>query len=106
MSEKLTPRHLEVISLALELCPKRKIAETLGIAYATLENHMYLIHERLDLPDRWAEFSSLAVGQPFRHGGLEYTKVPHATDRTGGYNVQSADGKRYLFRRDQVVEKL
>lgn len=102
----LTPRQREILVVAIQLTDSRRVAETLGIAYITLGRQFKEIKERLNLEDRWVEFSTLAIGAKFQHNRRRFEKVPHAMDRFGGYNAQDGAGKRYLFQRSEIVERI
>ena len=103
---RLTEQQREVLGIIIELTDRRRAAETLGIAYVTLKNHLGEIKRRLDLADHFVQFGELAIGGKFVHNRVRYEKIPHAQDRYGGYNAQDGDGKRYLFQRSDIVERM
>lgn len=102
----LTARQREILGITIQLTNHRRVAETLGIAYNTLGKHFEDIKQRLNLDDRFVQFSELAIGGKFIYNRVQYEKVPHAQDRYGGYNAQDGAGKHYLFQRSDVVERM
>ena len=58
------------------------------------------------MPVRQICFKSVPMKWPFRENGNWWWRVPRAIDRLGGYNAQSACGKRALFFGHQKVEML
>ena len=103
---ELTDRQREILALVIELCAERRVAEILDMSYDRLRRHLANIAERLDLESCYVEFGGLAIEDHFACGGIKYQKVPHATDRFGRYNAQDGSGKRHLFRRTDIVERV
>lgn len=105
MARILTDRQREILSITIETADSRRIAEILDVAYVTLRNHFEEIKERLNLEDHFIEFGSVPIHSYFIHKRKRFQRVPHATDKLGGYNAQDESGKRTLFQHYDIVER-
>lgn len=103
---ELTERQREILVVVIQLTDNRRVAETLGIAYSTLKNQLGEIKRRLNLDDRFVQFNELPIDDRFIHDRVRYKKIPYATDRYGRYNAQDGAGKRCLFQRTDIVERI
>ena len=104
--KELTDRQREVLAVVIELTDTRQAAETMGVAYVTLRNHIEEIKKRLNLEDHFIEFGGVAIGDPFVYQRMRYTRVDYAMDRFGGYNAQNSKGERRLFFHHTIVERI
>jgi hypothetical protein len=102
----LTPRQREVLAVIIEAAELRTCAQTLSIAYQGVLSHLAEIKKRLDLPNICVRFNALPIGAKFKYNGVTFTRVPHATDRFGGYNAQDSTGQRHMFMKHIMVQRL
>jgi hypothetical protein len=66
-----------------------------------------LTQRQLDLPCAFITFGEITMGHRFKVGSAIYRRVPHATDRFGGYNAEDVAGdERRLFHYSSIVEKV
>jgi hypothetical protein len=106
MMGELTPRQREILAALIATANERKAAQVLDIAFSTLQGQKKRIIQALNLPCAFITFGEVAIGHRFKVGSMTYRRVPHATDRYGGYNAEDiAGGNRRLFHYPDIVEK-
>ena len=101
----LTKRQREILAVILAMCQRRDVAVALEMGYKTLDQHIVVIAQRLELPVEYVEFRNVPIGGWFELGGWIGQRVDRSTDRYGGYNAQDARGQRRLLLYHVLVKK-
>ena len=104
---ELTQRQREILVVLIAVANERKAAQILNMAFSTLQRQKARIIQALNLSCTVTIFGEVAIGHRFKVGSITYRRVPHATDRYGGYNAEDiAGGNRRLFQYPDIVEKV
>ena len=65
MSMRLSPRQVQILSLIIEGCSDKEIAQRLGVSARTVDSHLQRLYERHDVHSRAA-----IVGKWLLEGGV------------------------------------